>query len=278
MIAPTRVALYGEPKKGKTRLATSLPWGARWGEKAVYVAWDAGSEELTSVLVDNRTRLLVVKPEEKVLAKGTQHEKLVFDPLSEAVEIASHDWASEGYSTLIWDTMTQTARDLLTAIAAQGLHGKSPAIGTPGTATYVPQPSIGDYGAAQRSIMHILGFLFNQPMNLIVLFHSADDGEGTTETIGGPATIGRAAIRPISSLFDNLFRITVDKIRKPGTMPPEFEFKRVVQTESKSYWLTGLRSPHDKNPIPEYVLRDGASCSEFWSTLDTITKGEVNGQ
>ena len=175
---PTRVAIYGNPKCGKTRLATSLPWGPLWGEKAVYVAWDKGAEERSSVLARDLERLQCVMPE--------ANEKGEYDPLTEAVEIASHDWKSKGFGTLIWDTMSSTALELLDAISAQSLYGKNLVIGR--GAAKITQPQKGDYGAAQRATMHILNFLFDQPINIIVLFHvQAPDLESEME--GGPATV-----------------------------------------------------------------------------------------
>jgi hypothetical protein len=279
-----RIALYSEPKKGKTRLMTSLPWGhPMWGDRAVYVAWDAGSAALEPVQLEDRPHLHRVTPSTKVVKKvvidpetkkPTTVDELQFDPLEEAVTIAKYPWAKEGFKTLLWDTMTATAEDLLRAIAAgRGVevsksHGQAMTVGTPGTDTYVPQPAPADFGSAQTSIDHILKILFQfqSDVNLIIAFHAADnlgDDEHKGDPLGGPATVGKAQIRKIAKLFDNLFRIAVDKTRVPQTMPPQYVIRRVVQTDTQSYWLTGMRNHLNKNPIPVFDIDDN-KCRDFW--------------
>lgn len=263
-----KIAIYGDPKSGKTRLATSLPWGEYWGERAVYVAWDPGSEDLSSVLPENRDRLLVVTPEASAGAK--------FDPLEEATAIASRNWlAEEGVRTLIWDTMTYTATDILSAVSALGLYGSGVSVGSRKSGSFVPQPQMGDYRTAQACVMHTLDFLFGQSgLNVIVLFHSVmtDPEGGGGETIGGPATVGKAGIRPISGLFDNLFRVAIKRTRVGTGLPAQYVKRRVVQTETADNWLAGLRSGHAKNPISEYELTENSVA--FWQALDETTKGE----
>lgn len=268
---PTKIGIYGEPKKGKTRLATALPWGGRWGDKAIYVAWDDNALELASVLLPDREHLTVVTPDKAKVDARTGKE--YYDPLAEATEIASADWAEQGYKTLIWDTMTSTAIDLLKAITVQGKHGNNVSFGTPGKPDYVPQATIGDYGATQRCVQHTLDFLFDQPMNVIVLFHAVDDDDnGKAEMVGGPATVGKAAIRPIAGRFDNLFRVTSRPIRQGNTVPPIYVQKRVVQTEPVQYWLAGIRAPLPKNTLSEFELTDEPV--KFWQAWEAMMKGE----
>lgn len=256
---PKRIAVYGDPKVGKTRLATSLPWGKEWGEKAIYVCWDPGSEELTSVLPENRDRLIRVLP-------GSDDPKSAWDPLEEAVAIASKDYRDTEAGTIIWDTMTYTATDILEAVSKLGLYGNNISLGKKGTKSHLSQPQMGDFGAAQRSIMHILSFLFDQPMNVIVLFHSTMTDAESGEVLGGPATVGKAGIRPISGLFDNLFRVAMKRIRVGTGLPAVWEQKRVAQTEPEGNWLAGMRTGHEKNPMAEVELKgDG---SEFWRQVE----------
>jgi hypothetical protein len=82
-----KVGLVAEPKYGKTRLATSLP-REPFGDKWAYVAWDPGSEELESVLMEYRDNIVKVVPSAKTI--GT---KSVFDPHKEAITIATKPWA-----------------------------------------------------------------------------------------------------------------------------------------------------------------------------------------
>jgi hypothetical protein len=278
-----KVGLVGEPKYGKTRLATSLPWET-FGDKAVYIAWDPGSESLDSVLVENREHLVVVQPSAKTLGN-----KLVFDPHKEAIAIATKPWA-EGFEeggavippcqTLIWDTMTSTARDLLAAYADSGVFSgekgdKHVSVGEFGTAYYMAQPMMGDYGIAQRAVLHILKFLLKQPLNVIVLFHTDYmEPEGAGQVTFGPATIGKAAIKPVASLFDNLFVLDVqDKLVKASAGgPPTRMTKRQVYTDKKGLYLGGLRSSYPRNPIPEVELSDNPVA--FWNLVNSVRKGE----
>jgi len=275
-----KAALVGEPKYGKTRFATSLPWD-ELGPLAAYVAWDPGSELLDSVLVENREHLITVQPAGKMV--GT---KLVFDPHKEAIAIATKDWANgfkEGdvdvppCQTLIWDTMTATARDLLSAYADSGVFSgdkgdKHVAVGEYGTPTYMAQPMQGDYGIAQRAVLHVLKYLLKQPINVIVLFHTDFmEPEGAGQVTFGPATIGKAAIKPVASLFDNLFVLDVQEKLVRGN-PPSRVTKRLVYTDKKGLYLGGLRSPYPRNPIPEVELTENPV--EFWRTLLQVLNGE----
>src|SRR3990172_3064131 len=95
-----RVCLYSAPKVGKTRLATSLPWGDYWGEQAGYIAADNNAETLKSVLLHHAERLVVIKPDGLGLQPANWME--------EAFQIALRDWHREypQMKTLIRDTMT----------------------------------------------------------------------------------------------------------------------------------------------------------------------------
>jgi len=278
-----KAAIVGEPKYGKTRLATSLPW-EELGDLAAYVAWDPGSASLDPVLPENRAHILVVEPSSKTV--GT---KVVFDPHREAITIATKPWA-EGFKdgeveippvqTLIWDTMTATARDLLSAYADSGVFSgekgdKHVAVGDFGTPYYMAQPMMGDYAIAQRAVLHILKFLLKQPVNVIVLFHTDFmEPEGAGQVTFGPATIGKAAIKPVASLFDNLFTLDVQERLVRGN-PPTRTTKRLLYTDKKGLYLGGLRSPYPKNPIPENELSENPV--EFWQTLIQVLRGEYKG-
>lgn len=264
-----RVALYGDPKIGKSRLATSLPWGEYgWGEKAVYVAWDPGTEdwENSPILEQDREHLIFARGEAEI---GKDGRLMPFDPLEAAIELASRDWKSVDpeIETIIWDTMTYTATDLLAAIAPQGLYGNNITLGKRGTNSHVAQPQQGDYGAAQNCVKHILDFLFSQPLNVIVLFHAKMTDPEDAEVVGGPATAGKAGIRPIAGLFDNLFRIGAKRVRIGTGTPPTYETHRVVYTEPNGYWLAGMRSPQKSNNIKEFRIDDKEPVS-FWHALE----------
>jgi hypothetical protein len=260
-----RVGLEAEPKTGKTRFATSLPWGEDWGEKAIYVGWDESSRDLNAspILAHNVDRLIGVYPEE-----GLSVHK-------EAVAIASRDWKKEypEAGTMIWDTLTTTGINLLHEYANSGAFSdKQISVGSKATKDYIAEPMMGDYKVAQGAIMEILRQLFKQKLHLIVLFHIEPDGDEGTGAYG-PATVGRASIKRVAAMFDNLFRIEAkDKIIQ-GSSPPRTETKLILHTARKGRWLAGMRSPHLVNPIPELEIPQGNPV-EAWVKLTKVMKGE----
>lgn len=277
-----RIMGYGDPKAGKTRLFTALPWGPIWGERAAYVAWDVSSSELGSVLPENRDRLLVITPEAKEIEDPkTKERKLVYDPYEEAVRIARHNWAEDGCGTLIWDTMTKTSWEILSAVAkgkdmtvSKG-YASPLTIGDRKSDAFLAQPAPADYGIAQQAVFDILEFLNHQPINVIVLCHSVDDdNQGKGDMIGGPATVGRATIKALAGYFNNLFRVTIQSTKVPGSNPPKYDRKRVVQTEPQSYWMAGFNQPNEKNPIGTYDLEGPGRCRRFWELITDVQEGK----
>lgn len=272
-----RIALYGEPKFGKTRLATSLPWGDHWGERAVYVGWDEGAAELASVLPANRERLIQVYPEPVEKKNRDGSTTLVLDPHKEAIQIASRNWKKDypEVGTIIWDTMTSTSQDLLSAYADTGAFSEDGhvSVGEKGTPTYMAQAMQGDYGLAQRATLHILKFLFNQPLNVIVLFHVGETEGNSGRMVIGPATVGRAGIEPVSQRFDNLFRVEARETMGKDKDPRKKQLQFYCITQRKGLYLGGLRSPHKENPMPEVLLEPDPI--NFWQRLDESLKGEV---
>jgi hypothetical protein len=263
--AHKRIAVYGLPKSGKTRAVTALPWGEHWGERALYVAADPGSEELGSVLRNNREHLILVKPEPKSVGG-----KLIYDPLTESVAIATKNWKEEypGVGTIIWDTMTTTSQELLAAYADSGqFSDKHVTFGQPGTAAYHAAPMEGDFGAAQRSTMFILKYLFRQPLNLIVVFHEdwvqPNEKDVLGAVYGGPTIVGKAGIKTIAAMFDNLFRFSAkDKVEQGNKTVTEY----AVHTRHSGPWMAGFRNPHENNPIPKVPLKPDPI--NFWKAFD----------
>lgn len=279
-----RIGLEGEPKTGKTRFATALPWGDYWGEQAIYVAADPGSDDLatSSVLEENRGRLIVVKPSyttKKIRLKNEEVEIVAYDPHKEAFAIASRNWRKDfpEAKTIIWDTMSQTARELLYAYADTGVFmgekgDKHITVGEVNTPDFVANPMMGDYSMAQRAIQNLLGFLFKQQMHVVVLFHIQAVEADTGQVLAfGPATVGQAGVRPVASLFDNLLRtdgvevLTHDK-------PPKKETQYILHTQRKGLYLGGIRTGHAKNPIPQIVIPEQPRTA--WETLTKVLKGE----
>jgi len=282
--------LYGAPKTGKTRLATSLPWGNRWGEKAIYVAFDPGAESLASVRKLDRGHLVVVRPalkqiKRRKLRAGDSEFEYVMDPHTEANAIASRPWQTEypGVGTLIWDTETETAEQLLRAYANTGVFSgekgdKHITVGIEGTDGYMALPMMADYGIAQNAISQINNLLFNQPLNIIVICHadisSPQNAEIAEATFGGPATVGQKGIARIAGKFDNLFRTEKRTRKPPGAASALTEYR--VFTEGRGIWLGGMRTPDNKNPMPEFTvgLSDkDLDPTDFWRRFEEIQDG-----
>lgn len=251
-----RIALYGEPKSRKTNLATAIPWGEEWGERAVYVADDPGAEGLESVIAASRDRLLVVVPDST-------------DPYQEAVEIAARDWKREypDVGTLIWDTMTTRARRLLHAFADSGVFSdKHISVGSKGSGSWVAYPQMGDYAMAQRAVFHLWDFLDRQPLNLIVVFHQALADE-VANPIYGPKTVGKASVADVGGLFDNLFRLEAvgPPMIAPAGQTPRTEY--YVRLQRKGRYVTGMRST---KAVEDFKLGDDPT--EFWKYFESLGK------
>lgn len=279
--AKHRVLIYGVPKSGKTRLSTSLPWDNPevWGEKALYFAWDAGADSLSSVRLEDRKHLITVVPEMTEIKRGKE-TILTFNPHQEAHFMATKDWRKEfpNVGTIIWDTATDTAEKLLRAYANSGVfsggsNDKHITAGTRGEDDFLAFPMQGDYATAGISILQILDNLFNQPMNIIVICHadiSNPNPEVSANTFGGPATVGTKSIARIAAKFDNLFR-TERKAAKPPAKGSEY----MVYTEGRGIWLGGMRTPDARNPLPEFVFgstEKDVDSADFWRKFDSIQR------
>lgn len=243
-----RILIYADPKCGKTRLATSLP--PHFGE-SVYVAWDPGTEHLGPVLADYRPRLHVIQ--------SVPEGKTKYAPDVDAFAIALYDWRAEypNVKTLIWDHMTATAEDCLSAIADAGqFSDKHIAIGAPGSAGKLNVPMEGDYGAVHSTIDRLTTYLFRQPLHLIILTHAtmieAKDGSGL---LGGPATVGRASVRKYAGRFDTVIHLARKRREKTDAF--------VAFTDKHdNLWNAGVRSSLLVNPMPVFDLAPDPS--NFW--------------
>ena len=228
-----RICVYGAPKVGKSRLSTSLPWGDYWGEKALYIAADNNAETLKSVLTHNQDRLVVVQPD----GLGLQPA----DWAEEAFQIAFRNWKKEhpDVGTLIWDTMTETMVKILRQYADTGVFSDkhNVQIGSHQTGSWRTSPMEGDYGAAQDTAGRLLEKLVSTPMHLIIVFHEdwmepkAGDIGGL---IGGPATVGRKAIRWVPGKFDTVIYLQ-------RLMMQNNQSKVVANTIQHGIWPAGVR-------------------------------------
>lgn len=257
-----RILIYGDPKTGKTRLATSLP--DHFG-KLLYVAADPGAESLGPVLAPYRDRIAgVLKP-----SSGTEPKN---NPHHDAFDIATRNWAAEtsrigeGVRTIVWDTMTATALDILSYVATSGQFsaGAHISLGTPGSVEHQKLPMQGDYMATHNIISRLVDFLFKQPLHLIVICHAAfdepRDGGGAE---GGPATAGKATVRSFPGRFDSVIHL---QRRGSGPAPGAgtgASSSVVAYTERHGIWSAGVRSGHANNPMPKVDL--AADPQHFWN-------------
>lgn len=250
-----RICVYGGPKSGKSRLVTSLPYGEKWGERAVYVAYDPGAEFLKSVLFENREKLLRVVPE----GKPTW--------LEEAVEIATTDWASHGVKTLIWDTMSVTSHRLLRQYADSGIFSEKHAVqlGTRGKASWHTSPMEGDYGAVQNSIGFLLEHMWGQPLHLVVVFHDkwVEPKASSIEGLhGGPDVAGKKAVRWVPGRFDTVLR--TELVRGVRDLPSHV----IVHTQPSGIWVAGARGGTPLTGLPAQTDVQAGKETDFWRLYD----------
>lgn len=259
--SPERILIYGSPKSAKTRLATALPWGPKWGDKAIYVAADPGAGSLRSVLLGDRPRLVPVIPRPDV-GNGTP-----YDPLHEAVSAAVANWKeTHGAGVLIWDTLTQTAHDLLEAYAKLGNYATQQiTFGKRGSAEFHAHPTPGDYGAAQNSVCeHLMGHLFAQPLHLIVITHEDwSEPKNAGECVGGPATVGQATIKSLPGRFDTVIRCEARRRSDPGKAP---SVQFIARTQPHGPWIAGIRNPGVN--LPDVILAEDPR--HFWQEYDKL--------
>ena len=253
-----RILIYGAPKTGKTRFATSLP--PRWGE-IVYVAADPTSERLDSIFPAIRPRFHVVGSRPKA---GE-----LYNPRTDAFVMAQETWRARfaGVKTIVWDTITATGWDILVSIADQGSFSESKHIimGSKATKDLQSIPMQGDYMAAQNAIDRITTFLFLQPLNVIVVAHEGykEAQEAGSKTLtGGPLTVGSATIGSYAGRFPTCIRLT----RQSTGYGKDAKPKITAWTETQNIWLAGIRSGHDYNPMPVCDLQPNPI--NFWLEHD----------
>lgn len=284
--ARVNVVFYGNSGTGKTATITALPWGTeRWGDKAIYVAWDAGSETLLSVRPEDRKHLVVVTPKLQTLKTGEQ----VLNPYKAAMEIATANWEMfvPGVKTIIWDGGTRLAEQILRAVANTGAtvspakkeRGEESrlALGERGEAGYMALPIIPDYGMAQHAVMQWSEFIRQQPLNVLVAcvsdYYKPDGGSLDGDTIGGPCLVGTKIIPKFMKDFDNIFRISIESettmVEGEKGKPTAFQrvSRRILWTEKNGIWDAKIRRPASTvNPLARVELTPNPT--EFWNLFD----------
>lgn len=263
-----RILIYGDPKTGKTRLATSLT--ARFGDFA-YVAADPGSSGLASVLSGYRDRARVIS-----MLSGAS-PSVQDNPHRDAFLVACNDWLGKSPSewagkppikTIVWDTMTATALDILAYVANSGQFSEKAHIGLgqPGSVEHQKIPMQGDFMATQGIVSRLVDFLFKQPLHLIVICHSGyDEPREGGNVEGGPTTVGKATIRSFPGRFDTVIHLT-RRSSATGTGNPGSAV--TAWTERHGMWSAGIRSKHETNPIPKIDLNPDPV--NFWLQYDQV--------
>jgi hypothetical protein len=262
-----RILIYGDPKTGKTRLATSLT--GRFGD-ILYVASDPGADGLASVLGNYRDRIRCVSP-------ATATPTVQDNPHRDAFLIACNDWigkppvewkGKEPIRTIVWDTMTATASDILSYVATSGQFSDKAHIGLgqPGGVEHQKLPMQGDYMATHNIISRLVDFLFKQPLHLIVVCHAVyDEPREGGNVEGGPATAGKATVRSFPGRFDTVIHLTrrAGGAQSTGTGPNSAV---TAWTERHGIWSAGIRSGHAVNPMPKLDLEPDPN--NFWREYD----------
>ena len=260
-----RILIMGYEKSSKTRLATSLPWDTLFGDRAVYVAADSGAEHLRSVLTHNVPHLEVIKPQPTAPHWSQDY-----------IEIATHDWASEGFTTMIWDDLTEVSKLLLKYYSASGVFSSNQAgqIGLKGTPGYHTSSQQGDYAAAQDTIGHLMMKLVEQPLHLLVLTKKKfiePDARHPEGIRGGPDIVGKQATQWLGGYFDTTLHTEMT------TNPKANRGQAVVHTATRGIWHAGLRSNRLTPTLPATVPIEPDPV-HFWrdylkDVLDERTKG-----
>lgn len=248
--AKWHMLLYGSGETGKSRLLGSLPrsnpdFFCSPSGKVVYLAADPEGARLGSILPDDRKYLEVVE---------LDYKKDIFEQLNSLFGgTGDCKWvADEGFKTIITDTLTVAVRAMLGQLADSGkFSDKNIRISRSHSL-----PMQGDYMAAGRLLDELMRTQQAAPYHSIVACHEQEvhpDEGRRGESIGGPAGVGRAAVRLMVNYYNTVLR--VHQRPKPRTqIGAKLEMERVVSTTTQGIWQAKFRVPAPINPIPEILV------------------------
>lgn len=264
---PEFICLYGGPGTRKTNLAASVCRAvpSRFGAKALYLGLDPRAAALASVHPDDKANLIRIE-----LAPD---DKGKLDPYNSVRELLTTEYRSfPEAGTLIVDTATVLAQDILLAVANSGkFSDKHIQLESRGEGKLVI-PMEGDYGAAQSMVMNLLRFAERCRLSQVWVFHEewVEPKSNTPEIMyGGPATVGRAIVEDVEARFMHVFHSTVKGITGQDGKPTT-QYK--VFTNTHNIWKAKLRCG-GKNPMPEVILGDDPT--EFWRKWDEATRPQL---
>lgn len=269
LVTPTdtggeNICIYGPSGTSKTRLACSAMRAAPdvWGDKALYIAVDPGSWKLKSILKQDRPHLIpyVLQPEDGG----------IYDPYDEMIKALYRNDLGE-YQTVIFDTVSVFARELLQAISNSGKFSDKHVEIYKGKRK-LNMAMMGDYGATHQCVLDVLGAIKDTGKNMIVVAHDQmvePDADESGPTIVGPATVGKALVGPLAGWFDTTIR-TEARLSKQAPSNPltPREVEYWVVTEARKPYLAKIRISTPTNPISEFKLNPDPS--NFWIKLKEI--------
>lgn len=264
------MCIYGPPTCGKTRLATSLP--DPFGD-ILYVAIDAGSEALKSVLPHYQKRIEVIR-------MTGDHPRLGM--LSDMHELCITDW--KGKKTMVIDTPSRLTNHILNYATSDkmGMVKKQKdvnkqnwgQIGNPDDPGFIQLAEEAHYGALNTVMLNFINNLINmQPnMNLIFVCHEQAPDEKTP--LGGPGFAGRAVAKWFpGECQDAVIRVARredKKILSNGQV--EKTVRRLAYFGPHGSWMA-RRAENATAPTEETFVELDVDPINFWNKLD-----ELNGK
>lgn len=254
------VLLYGAGETGKSRLVGTVPRSnpTVWGQRVVLVTADPEGSRLGSTLIEDRPLL------ERV---DLDFSSDIFAQLEEIYSGTKRaKWIrEEGFTTIITDTLTIAMKAMLTQLAdSQRFSEKHIRISDSGHM----QPMQGDYLAAGQLLDNLVRVQVSGPFHHVVVCHEQEvrPEEGKPgETIGGPATVGRAAVRQLVNIYNTVIRLH-QRPKQRKSLQERLTMERVAATATHGIWQAKFRCPQPANPIPEIMVEPDPV--NVWRTID----------
>lgn len=239
---PALICLYGAGETGKTRAACAVnracpDW---FGPRSVYVATDPEGASLGSVLRPDKANMEVIMLDERK------------DIHVQLVELYSYDWRKEGFQTVITDTLTTAMQVLLTQLTNSGrFSDKNIDLGGG-----MKLPQQGDFLGSETLAFSLLNKMKQSGLNHVCVFHEQEvrpDAGKPGEPIGGPSTVGKAAVRKLVNWYNTVLHMTQEQKRRQDLSKP-VEYERIMYTAGHGLWQAKLRTADLTNPIPRIIV------------------------